>query len=212
MSDAPQHCPACDTEYVASARVCADCGGPLAAGPPPRYTGRTAAAQAPESASDSAAGAPPAAAFDALLATLPGLQADRLVRMLLLEEVPCAIECDGVHKVYTAPPAQPYAVTLPVSVYVQRDDLDTAQEIAATLEADDLIGDQWSDGAPAEEHREPVPSGTTPPDDREPLAPAEDAPAAPPLTATPIQPERSPLLAVVIVVAIVAAAWFLLAR
>ena len=140
--------------------------------------------------------------FDALVTTLPGQQADQLVRMLLLEHIPSAIECDGVRKVYTEPPAQPYAVTLPVTVFVHAEDLEAAREIAASLESDDLIGDQWSDGAPSEEHEEPFsPDMTALDSDEPPPAPIEE-PAPPPVAAAPLQPERSPLITLIIIAAL----------
>jgi hypothetical protein len=139
MASDPQHCPTCQTEYVAGIPACADCGGPLVPGPLQRY-----AAPAPGAA---AAAAPTAAAFDAVLARLPGLQADRAVRALLLEDIPCFVDCQGLTKTYQpgGPPAEPFAVTLPVTVSVRQADLASAHEVLASLESEDLIGDQWSD-------------------------------------------------------------------
>src|SRR6185503_4732629 len=95
MATEPQHCPTCQTEYVAGIAACADCGGPLTPGPLGRYTGATSAAQ-----QTAASGAAPSGAFDAVLAQLPGIQADRAVRALLLEEIPCFVECQGMTKTY----------------------------------------------------------------------------------------------------------------
>jgi hypothetical protein len=61
-------------------------------------------------------------AFDAVLAQLPGIQADRAVRALLLEEIACFVECQGLTKTYKpgTPPTEPFAVTLPVTVHVRQ--------------------------------------------------------------------------------------------
>lgn len=145
MTSDPQHCPTCQSEYVAGIAACADCGGPLVPGPLQRY-----AAPPP----DATSGAMPAsaAAFDAVLAQLPGLQADHAVKALLLEDIPCFVECEGLTKTYQpgSPPTEPFAVTLPVTVTVRHADLDSAREILASLDSDDLIGEQWSDEELAE--------------------------------------------------------------
>jgi hypothetical protein len=138
MSDL-QHCAACEEEYVAGVAACVECGKPLQAGPLPRR------------GTPAAPGASPDRPLDRLLAELPGVQADQMVRALLLEEIACRVECEGVTKVYRPgqPPNEPFAVTLPVTVYVDDATHASAQEIMQSLAHEDVIGDQWST-APAE--------------------------------------------------------------
>lgn len=141
MTSTLQHCAACNEEYVAGVAACVECGQPLQAGPLPR-----GAMPATTAATESAA-----APLDRLLTELPGLQADQMVRALLLEEIACRVECQGVEKIYR--PGQPlseaFAVTLPVTVYVGDAQHDSAHEILQSLAQEDVIGDQWS-VAPAE--------------------------------------------------------------
>ena len=145
MATEPQHCPTCQTEYIAGIAACADCGGPLSPGPLGRYTGAGAAPSQPAAATSTGA-------FDAVLAQLPGIQADRAVRALLLEEIACFVECQGLTKTYKpgTPPTEPFAVTLPVTVHVRHADLETARDVIASLDSEDLIGEQWSDEEIAE--------------------------------------------------------------
>jgi hypothetical protein len=142
MSDL-QHCAACREEYVAGVAACVECGQPLQAGPLPRGA-------APATRAAPAAGADPP--LDRLVAELPGLHADQMVRALLLEEIACRVECEGVEKVYRPgqPPAEAFAITLPVSLYVADATYESAQEIVQSLRQEDVIGDQWS-AAPAED-------------------------------------------------------------
>lgn len=170
MASDPQHCPTCQTEYVAGVTACADCGGPLAPGPLQRYTA------APAGGATAAPAA--AAAFDAVLAQLPGLQADHAVKALLLEDIPCFVDCQGLTKIYQpgSPPSEPFAVTLPVTVSVRRADLDTAREVLASLESDDLIGEQWSDDEIAAA-AEAAAADAAEPDDAQPT-PEDGAPQA----------------------------------
>ena len=141
MSDL-QHCAPCQQEYIAGVAACVECGKPLQAGPLPRGDAPATPA-APVASSD--------APLDRLLAELPGLQADQMVRALLIEEITCRVECQGVAKVYRPghPPSEPFAVTLPVVVYVGDAQYDSAQEIVQSLAQEDVIGDQWS-ATPAE--------------------------------------------------------------
>ncbi|MFN8643772.1 MAG: hypothetical protein U0802_19725 [Candidatus Binatia bacterium] len=193
MANEPQHCPTCQTEYVAGIAACADCGGRLAPGPLERYaatpargTTRTGGEAAPAAA----------AAFDAMLAQLPGLQADHAVKALLLEEIPCFVECQGLTKTYQpgSPPAEPFAVTLPVTVRVRSADLETAREIVASLDGDDLIGEQWSD----EEIAEAAESAAAPAG-----VPFDDGGAGDPATEAPVAQGTSMVTAVVIFVVVV---------
>jgi len=141
MASGLQHCPSCDEEYVAGVAACVECGGPLQPGPLARLERGARTAD-----SERTTAGPPRP--DRLLAELPGLQADHAVRALLLEGVACGVECRGVRKVYVPgePPAEPFAVTLPVTVYVSDAQYETAQDIVASFQTDDMIGDQWTDG------------------------------------------------------------------
>jgi hypothetical protein len=133
-----QHCAECQEEYVAGVAACVECGGPLTPGPLERNGG--AAAPLP-------ARAMPGSEMDRLLGRWPGLQADHAVRALLAEGVACRVECGGSVKVYQPgkEPTEPFAVTLPVSVYVAGPQLENARELLLSLEQDDVIGDQWSE-------------------------------------------------------------------
>lgn len=149
MASDLQHCVPCHEEYVAGVAACAECGGPLQPGP----LDRRAARARPGGRADAATlGAAASGRPDRRLAELPGLQADHAVRALLLEGIACGVVCEGVTQVYAPgqPPAQPFAVTLPVTVYVAGAQYEAAQEILASLQHDDMIGDQWSEAAVAE--------------------------------------------------------------
>lgn len=199
MAGDPQHCATCQTEYIAGIAACADCGGPLTPGPLGRYTaaGSTAAPAARSAAASPGAGAA-GGDFDALLARLPGIQADRAVRALLLEEIPCFVECQGLTKTYLpgAPPSEPFAVTLPVTVHVRSAQLDMAREVIDSLESDDLIGEQWSDEELAEAAEVASPTAGVPFDEPA-SATAEDPDAGAP------EPQRTPMVAVILVVLVV---------
>jgi hypothetical protein len=132
-----QHCLTCATEYVAGIEACVVCGTPLTPGPLPR-DGPTGHRAAPR-----AAGRDSAPHF--LLVQRPGLQAHHLVKALLLEDIPCLLECDGLRKTVLSGEdlAEPFAVTLPVSVYVAHHRAAEARQILASLEREDVIGDQW---------------------------------------------------------------------
>lgn len=149
MASDLQHCPDCQEEYVAGVAACVECGGALQPGPLSRFTARSRTGGGADAAALGAAGA---ARPDRWLAELPGLQADQAVRALLFEGITCGVVCEGVAKVYAPgqPPAQPFAVTLPVTVYVTGAQYEGAQEILASLQHDDVIGDQWSEAAVAE--------------------------------------------------------------
>ena len=189
----PQHCPSCETEYVAGIAACADCGGPLSPGP----LEHMAAAPPPESPGV------PTAAFDAVLATLPGLQAHHAVQALLLEKVPVVLECQGIVKTYQpgSPPNEPLAVTLPVTMRVRADDLEGAREILDSMAAEDLIGEQWSEGDSVE--------ADEPGDDPQAVE-AREGGAAP--TGAPIQPEGRSMTSAIVVVVIVVVLLFLFGR
>ena len=141
MAGELQHCPECQEEYVAGVTACVECGGALHPGPlerlPKSARRADAARPVPEDGTEQSY---------RLLARMPGVQADHAVRTLLLEEITCRVECQGIVKTYApgAPPAEPFAVTLPVSVYVMDAQHDSAQEILSSLSSDDVIGDQWS--------------------------------------------------------------------
>lgn len=140
MTSDLQHCTACQEEYIAGVAACVECGGPLEPGPLERSPSARQRDAAP--AADGMARA------ERLVAELPGLQADHAVRALLLEEIPCRTECQGVQKSYLPgrPPDAPLAMTLPVKIYVAEAQLEPAQEVITSLtEHDDLIGEQWSE-------------------------------------------------------------------
>lgn len=190
----PQHCPSCETEYVAGIAACADCGGPLSPGP---LEHMAAPAPPPE---------PPGvqtAAFDTVLATLPGLQAHHAVQALLLEQVPVVLECQGIVKTYQpgSPPNEALAVTLPVTMRVRADDLDGAREILDSMAAEDLIGEQWNEGEAVEaEDPSDAPLAVT----------ARQGEAAP--SGEPIQPEGRSMTSAIVVVVIVVVLLFLFGR
>ena len=177
MSSGFQHCPACDEEYVAGIAACVECGGALQPGPLPRLERgerRAAAAVAPvEAATGAAAGAP-----DTLLTELRGREAHEAAVALLQEGIVCAVECDGASKVYLPhqSPREPFAVTRQVSLFVAADQVERAGEILASLQSEDLIGEQWADVPPPEaglaDEVDPPPADSEPPSDAAPLAPS----------------------------------------
>jgi hypothetical protein len=190
-----QHCPTCETEYVAGIAACADCGGPLSPGPLEHM-----AAAAPPPPPD---GGAQAADFDAVLATLPGLQAHHAMQALLMENVPCFLECQGLAKTYQPGSAStgPLAVNLPVTVHVRSADLESAREIVTSIDEEDLIGEQWGDAVEATT----VEGGN---DDA--AVAAGDGTALDADTA--LQPERTSMVTAVVVVAVVLGLLFLFGR
>ena len=147
-----------------------------------------------------------AATPDTKLIDLPGLRADFAVRALTLEGIVCGLECQGIRKIRLpdGAPEEPFAVTLPVSIYVPSDKLSEAQNILRSLESDDVIGAQW----------EPVPE-EDPNGDRasssslaEPLRPKHPDPFA---DAGPPRGESTTLRLVLFLI-IAAAATYALAR
>lgn len=171
MSSTLQHCPDCEEEYVAGVAACVECGGPLQSGPLLRF-----AAGATSAATEGTATAAP---LDRLLVELPGLQADHAARALLAENIAVRLMCQGSVKDY-APgqqPSEPFAVTLPVSVYVAAAHLDTAQEVLASFQHDggDVIGDQWSEVETEEPITDDGAASTEPVADSDSVPPTEPA-------------------------------------
>ena len=145
-----------------------------------------------------------------MLAQLPGIQADRAVRALLLEEIPCSVECQGLSKTYQpgSPPAEPFAVTLPVTVHVRQTDLSTAREVIDSIDSEDLIGEQWSDeeiAAAAEAAAAPAEDPSV--DDGGDAALAYETDRDPTLADDPEagapRPQGTPMVAIVLVVIVV---------
>jgi hypothetical protein len=200
MTDGLQHCPACDEEYVASVTACVECGGPLQPGPLERLE-RRARDSAATVRSDPAAAAP-----RRLLTRIAGLQADHAVRALLLEGIACRVDCQGLARTYQPgqPPAEPFAVTLPVSIYVDEAQLDAAQDVLSSFEAGDLIGDQWSDERA--ESAGDIETSTEPVADREPAEPVEAIPDVEPAS------ESTSLRTVVLIVVAAIVLLFLFGR
>ena len=129
-----QHCPTCATEFVAGARACSDCGGPLTAGPLPDVDANqliaiTSAAQTPS--------APP----DTLFATLPGQQADYVAQALTEAGIASRLDCDGIQQFNGPgqPHGGPLAVTLPVSVFVPGSQLTAVTEVVRSITRDGEI-------------------------------------------------------------------------
>jgi hypothetical protein len=140
-----QHCAACQTEYVATALACAECGGVLQAGPLPRFEGRDDPAPAMDGAVE------PMEPPTRVVATLPGAQAEQLAKLLTMEGIVCLLECEGLQRLRRPddPVPEPIAVTLPVTLSVPPSRFDDAQAILASLDQTDAIGTQWTDeGAP----------------------------------------------------------------
>jgi len=190
MANGLQHCAACREEYVAGVAACVECGAPLQPGPLDRSP------QAARRVAETGTAAMP----DRLLAELPGAAADQAVRALLLEGIACGAVCDGIEKVYLPdkPPTEPFAVSLPVSLYVADAQYEQAQEILASCQQEDVIGDQWSSAA-EEAVDEPVPAGDAeeePADDAAALRAEEDGQLAAPMA------ESTTLRTVVLVILI----------
>ncbi len=146
MSDL-QHCVACQTEYIATAPACAECGGVLQPGPLPRFEGREDSPQSTEG--DGEPMEPPTR----VLATLPGEQAEQLAKLLTMEGMACLLECEGLQRLRLPdePVQEPIAVTLPVALSVPPSRFDDAQAMLASLDQDDAIGSQWTDVEQAED-------------------------------------------------------------
>lgn len=139
-----QHCAECQTEYVATVRVCAECGGALQAGPLPRFESR-------DDASVDAGDAAPVPSMEPptrVLTTLPGAQAEHVAKLLTMEGIVCLLECDGLQRLRLPndPVPEPIAVTLPVTLSVPPSRFSDAQAILASLDQDDAIGEQWAGG------------------------------------------------------------------
>jgi hypothetical protein len=201
MTDGLQHCPACDEEYVASVTACVECGGPLQPGPLERLERRARDVGAGAGRGETAASTP-----SRLLTRIAGLQADHAVRALLLEGIACRVDCQGLARTYQPgqPPAEPFAVTLPVSIYVDEAQLDAAQDVLSSFEAGDLIGDQWSD-EPAEPAGD-IETFAEPIADREPAEPVEAIPDVEPVS------ESTSLRTVVLIVVAAIVLLFLFGR
>jgi len=196
-----QHCPDCQEEYVAGVTACVECGGALHPGPLERLARRARRSEAaPAEHEDEAEQS------YSLLERMPGAQADQAVRALLLENIGCRVECAGIVKTYApdAPPSEPFAVTLPVSVYVSEAQHATAQEILASLQSGDVIGDQWST---VEAEPETNPDEGEPP----PSESADDTPAVAQVTAEP-GAESTSMRTVLLIVLAAIVLLFLFAR
>jgi hypothetical protein len=152
----------------------------------------------------------PASTPDTKLIDLPGLRADFAVRALTMEGVVCGLECQGIRKIRLpdGPPEEPFAVTLPVSIYVPSDKLAEAQIILRSLESDDLIGAQW-ESVPEGEESEGSDLGPSlgPPD----WPPTEDPEPEPSPTVGPPQGESTTLRLIVFLI-IASLAAFTLSR
>jgi hypothetical protein len=100
---------------------------------------------------------------DRLLARLPGAQADVVVKALNLEGIPCLLECQGIRRLCLPDrePGEPLAVTLPVSIYVQVERMQEAQDILDSSSAD-VIGEQWAEEPQAAEVEETVEAEAAP--------------------------------------------------
>ena len=200
MANGLQHCAACREEYVAGVAACVECGAPLQPGPLDRSA---PAARGPRVDEPTASALP-----DRLLAKLPGAEADQVVRTLLREGIACGVSCDGIERVYAPdkPPMEPFAVSLPVSLFVTAAQYEQAQEILASCQQEDVIGDQW-ESATADEESEMVMA----PDeeivaDAEPL-PADDGTA----TGEPV-PESTTLRTAILIVLIGVFLYFMFGR
>lgn len=194
-----QHCPTCDEEYVGGVPACVDCGGPLTPGPLQRYEGAVAPTADPAPPSDRPLGR--------LLARLPGKQADQVVRLLLMENIPCRVLCEGQQKTYAVgqPPSEPFAVSLPVEIFVAAESFETAQEILSTFEHDDLIGEQWNETAGTDSDSEPEIPLPVVSDNRGDVAADDFADAAP-------QAQGTSMVTAVLVVAVILGLLFLFGR
>ena len=200
MSGELQHCPECDEEYVAGVAACVECGGALQPGPLARLEARHAERRtAPPPSSDPSTD-------EELIAELPGQQADHVVRMLLLESIPCRVVCQGIEKRYLPghPPAEPFAMTLPVTIFVAAAQRQAAEDILNSFEHEDVIGEQW-DSEPEIPRVEAEPAEES--DSYEALPMVDDA-AIP----EPPQPTGTSLRAIVIIVALGLVLLFLFAR
>ncbi|GIW42702.1 MAG: hypothetical protein KatS3mg076_3279 [Candidatus Binatia bacterium] len=70
-----------------------------------------------------------------LVATLPGLEAEFAAQALTLEGIPCVLECGDLRTVRLpgGEPVEPFAVTLPVAIYVGREQAEEAREILSSV-------------------------------------------------------------------------------
>jgi hypothetical protein len=149
----------------------------------------------------------PPESLDRLLVQLPGLQAEFAAQALNLEGLTCALECQGIRQVRPPgrEPGEPFAVTLPVSIYVAGSELQAARDVLRSFAGDDLIGEQWSGD-----------------DDTPPISPrsvaGDAAPVPPPEAAESVPPPRLPTamegttLRFLLFLFAAVAAWFLLSR
>src|SRR6185369_17061453 len=204
MSGELQHCPECDEEYVAGVATCVECGGALQPGPLARLEARHAERRAaPPPSADGAT------TDDELVAELPGQQADHVVRMLLLEGIPCRVVCQGIEKRYLPgkPPAEPFAMTLPVTIFVAGAQRQAAEDIISSFEHEDVIGEQWDSEAPPGVEAAPAHD----PESYEALPTVDDADADAEIPEPP-QPTGTSFRALIIVVAIGLVLLFLFAR
>jgi hypothetical protein len=201
MANGLQHCAACREEYVAGVAACVECGAPLQPGPLDRSA---PAARSDRSAQPTAAAPPP----DQLLAELPGAEADQVVRTLLREDVTCAVTCNGIERVYTPdkPPVEPFAVSLPVTLFVSAAQLEQAREVLASCQQEDVIGDQWEHATEDGEGELVLATSEAPPADLDPL-PVDDDPA----TGEPV-PESTALRTAILIVLIGIFLYFLFGR
>ena len=101
---------------------------------------------------------------DRLLIRVPGLQAEFAAQALNLEGIPCRLECEGLEQLRRPgdEPGDPFAVTLPVEIYVPASAVATAREVLQSLGRDDLIGEQWDGGDPAPDETVNVVEAETP--------------------------------------------------
>lgn len=128
-----QHCATCGGEYMASAKSCAECGGPLSAGPPPELSGADDEEDGPERELH----------LDSLLVTLPGQQSHVVAAALGNAGVYSAQRC-GSDELFNGPGLPDrgaLARTKPVQVYVAAADVETAKEVLAQLQDGDQVRD-----------------------------------------------------------------------
>jgi hypothetical protein len=200
-----QHCATCQTEYIATATACAECGEVLQPGPLPRYEGY--ADQAP--ASDDAAPLAPTEAPTRALGVLPGEQAERLARALTNEGIVCLLECEGFQRLRLPgdPVPEPIAVTLPVQISIPPSRFDDAQGLLALLEQEDVIGRQWEDATARTPDDDEAPDTS---EDPTPATGSKSTAAAIPLIGA--QPESTTWRFILVLLLVAGLAWLFLHR